>query len=72
MSVVIIKVEDSFMIIEPNRNDLIKRISNILSGKERRTDVAEWAVSVFDDDSLRIKDFLVVNYIQLLGAVDLR
>ncbi|MBD2816713.1 hypothetical protein ID850_18735 [Xenorhabdus sp. Flor] len=59
------------MKIEPTRNDLVEKISNILSGKEQRIDVAEWAVNIFDDDSFKINDLVVVNYIQLLGAVDL-
>ncbi|WP_168415957.1 hypothetical protein [Erwinia amylovora] len=59
------------MNVEPQRNDIIEKISAILSGKEKRNDVSEWAVNIFDDDSLRINDPVVLNYIKLLGAVDL-
>ncbi|MCT2387926.1 hypothetical protein [Erwinia pyrifoliae] len=59
------------MNVEPQRADIVEKISSVLSGKEKRTNVSEWAVNIFDDDSLRISDPVVLNYIKLLGAVDL-
>ena len=59
------------MSYEPQRDDIIGKISAILSGEENRSDVSEWAVNIFDDDSLRINDSVVLSYIKLLGAIDL-
>ncbi|WP_411704763.1 hypothetical protein [Edaphovirga cremea] len=71
MLMVIIKEDDNFMSVEPLRNDLILKISGILSGHEDRKSVSKWAVSIFDDDSLRVSDSIILNYLKLLGAVDL-
>ncbi|WP_330986199.1 MULTISPECIES: hypothetical protein [Enterobacterales] len=67
----IIKGDDEIVNIEPQRIDLINKILNLLSSTEKRTDVSEWAVNIFEDDSLRIKDSITLKYLKLLGAVDL-
>jgi len=59
------------MSLEPQRHDIIEKISGILSGKEERSSVSEWAFNIFDNDSLRISDPVVLNYLKLLGAADL-
>jgi len=59
------------MSIEPSRIDLINRILEILSNTEKRSDVSEWAVEIFEDDSLRIHVPIVLNYLKILGSVDL-
>ena len=71
MLTAITRGDDNFMNIEPNRIDLINKLLGILSGTENRSDVSEWAVNIFEDDSLRINDSVVLNYLKLLGAVDL-
>jgi hypothetical protein len=55
----------------PKLADLNLKISGIISGKEDRCAVSEWAVSIFDDDSLRISNPIILKYLKLLGAVDL-
>lgn len=67
----ITKGDDNFMSIEPSRIDLINKLLKILSNTEKRSDVSEWAVGIFEDDSLRLHDPVVLNYLKLLGAVDL-
>lgn len=59
------------MKIEIQRSDLVDKISGILSGKNSRTEVAAWAFNIIDDDSLRINDSVTLNYLSLLGAIDL-
>lgn len=59
------------MKIEIQRSDLVNKISGILSGKESRTEVAIWAFNIIDDDSLKINDSVILNYLSLLGSVDL-
>lgn len=59
------------MNVEPKRIELINKILNIINEKESRVDVSKWAVDIFEHDSLRIKDPLVLKYIKILGAVDL-
>ncbi|HHJ1298042.1 hypothetical protein NP856_11230 [Pseudomonas sp. 17391] len=53
------------------RIDIIHKISDILAGNAKRDDVSEWAFNIFDDDSLRLEDPVVLKYLKLLGAVDL-
>ena len=36
-----------------------------------RQDIAAWAVSIIDDDSMRVTDRLVWDVLKRLGAVDL-
>jgi hypothetical protein len=67
----IIKGDDNFMDAEPKRIDLINKILRILSGAEKRVDVSEWAVNIFEDDTLRVNDLITLKYLKLLGAVDL-
>ena len=59
------------MSIQPQRGDIINKISNILAGDANRDDVSEWALNIFDDDSLRLYDPIVLKYLKLPGAVDL-
>ena len=56
----------------PTRDDLLERLQHLCSGQEARANVAAWAVSIIDDDSLRVSDRLVWKFIKRLGAVDLR
>ncbi|WP_226373487.1 MULTISPECIES: hypothetical protein [Pectobacterium] len=55
----------------PHRDDLIRKIRALLSGDEDRSSVSEWAFDIYNDDSLKISDSLVSEYLELLGAVDL-
>ncbi|MBD8453293.1 hypothetical protein [Serratia rubidaea] len=55
----------------PRKSDLIKKIQNLLSGLEDRKAVSEWAFDIYNDDSLRISDPVISNYLEILGAVDL-
>lgn len=59
------------MNVEPKRIELIDKILLIINGQESRCDVSKWAVDIFMDDSLRIKDPVVLKYLKILGAVDL-
>lgn len=55
----------------PTRDELIGRLQRLCSGQESREDVAAWAMSIIDDDSLRVTDQLVWDVLKRLGAVDL-
>ncbi|BDR55722.1 hypothetical protein [Xylocopilactobacillus apis] len=55
----------------PRKSDLIKKIQNLISGHESRKTVSEWAFDIYNDDSLRISDPMISNYLEMLGAVDL-
>ena len=68
---VVIKEGDSTLSTQPQRIDIIHKISDILAGNAKRDDVSEWAFNIFDDDSLRLEDPVVLKYLKLLGAVDL-
>ena len=59
------------MSVHIQRIDIIDKISDILVGNAKRDCVSEWAFSIFDDDSLRLEDPVVLKYLKLLGAVDL-
>lgn len=68
---VIIKEIDDFLDFKIQRIDVIDKISDILSGNAKRDDVSDWAFNIFDDDSLRLEDPIILKYLKLLGAVDL-
>jgi len=55
----------------PTREDLIEKLQCLCSSEESRAEVAAWAVSIIDDDSLRVTDRLVWDVLTRLGAVDL-
>jgi len=55
----------------PTREDLIGRLQRLCSGQESREGIAAWAMSIIDDDSLRVTDQLVWDVLKRLGAVDL-
>jgi hypothetical protein len=55
----------------PTRGDLIIKLQRLCSGQESRQDIAAWAVSIIDDDSMRVTDRLVWDVLKRLGAVDL-
>jgi hypothetical protein len=55
----------------PSRDYLISILERLRSGDEVREEVSAWAMSIIDDDSIRIKDPVVWDILQLLGAVDL-
>lgn len=44
------------LIIKPQCGDIINKISNILAGDAKRDDVSEWALNMFDGDSLILCD----------------
>lgn len=67
----ITKEGDRALSIKLQRIDIIHKISDILAGDAKRDDVSEWAFDMFDDDSLRLEDPVVLKYLKLLGAVDL-
>ncbi len=46
-------------------------LENLCSGKMNREDVATWAVSIIEDDSIRVTDGTVWDILKSLGAVDL-
>jgi len=54
----------------PTRDDLIGRLQRLCSGQENRADVAAWAMSIIDDDSLRVTDQLVWVVLKRLAGVD--
>lgn len=56
---------------EPTHLDITEKLSGIVTGKQSRAAVAEWAFTLMDDDSLRIRDALILHYLTLAGAVDL-
>ena len=68
---VVIKEGDSALSTQLQRIDIIHKISDILAGNAKRDDISEWAFNIFDDDSLRLEDPVVLKYLKLLGAVDL-
>lgn len=55
----------------PTRDDLAAKLRGLCTGQESRIDVAAWAISIINDDSLRVTDRLVWNMLKRLGAVDL-
>ncbi|GME48154.1 MULTISPECIES: hypothetical protein [unclassified Pantoea] len=59
------------MDIKIQRVDIIDKISDMLAGNAKRDDVFEWAFNIFDNDSLRLEDPVILKYLKLLGAVDL-
>ncbi|BDR60610.1 hypothetical protein KIM322_08710 [Lactobacillus xylocopicola] len=54
----------------PRKSDLITKMQNLISGHESRKTVSEWAFDIYNDDSLRISDPMISNYLEMLGAVD--
>ncbi len=54
----------------PTRDDLIGRLQRLCAAQESRVDVAAWAMSIIDDDSLRVTDQLVWNILKRLAGVD--
>jgi hypothetical protein len=68
---VIIKEGGGVVSIKPQHVDIINKISNVLAGDAKIEDVSEWAFNMFDDDSLRLDDPVVLKYLKFLGAVDL-
>ncbi|WP_051941058.1 hypothetical protein [Stenoxybacter acetivorans] len=57
--------------IIPSRDDLTCRLERLCSGEESREQVSAWAMSIIDDDTIRIKDPIVWDVLESLGAVDL-
>lgn len=55
----------------PTRDVVIERIERLCSGQDTRAEVATWAMSIVDDDSLSVTDQLVWAALKRLGAVDL-
>jgi hypothetical protein len=55
----------------PTRDELIERLQRLCVGQESREHTATWAMSIIDDDSLRVTDQLVWTVLKKLGAVDL-
>lgn len=67
---VIIKAEDK-MRAKPSKEDLRKKIIQLISGEIDRKKVSEWAFSIIDDDHIYIDDQVTWKILQCLGAVDL-
>lgn len=59
------------MDIKIQRIDIIDKVSDILACNAKRDDVSEWAFNIFDDDSLRLEDLIILKYLKLPRAVDL-
>lgn len=54
----------------PTRDDLIGKLQCLCSGQESRKDIAAWAMSIIEDDSLRVTDRLAWNVLKKLAGVD--
>lgn len=55
----------------PNRQDLILKLEGIINNTISRCTIAEWAFNLVDDDTTYIEDTVVLDYLILLGALDL-
>lgn len=66
-----ITLDGDNMTSTPTRNDLRLKLEGLCSGEMTREDVATWAVSIIEDDSVRVTDSAVWDILKRLGAVDL-
>lgn len=55
----------------PSREELRCKLDGLCAGTETREQVAEWAMSIIDDDDVRVTDKVVWRVLEGLGAVDL-
>jgi hypothetical protein len=68
---VTIKEDDNMLHAIPSRDDLKCKLERLCSGDESREKISAWAMSIIDDDSIRISDPIVWDVLESLGAVDL-
>lgn len=66
-----ITLDGGNMVITPTRDDLLLMLENLCSGKTNRADVAAWAFSIIEDDTIRVTDGAVRDVLKGLGAVDI-
>lgn len=55
----------------PSRAELVQVLEDLCTGKKKRSEVAGWASSIIDDDSVRVDDMLAWDVLKRIGAVDL-
>lgn len=55
----------------PSRQELLRKLDSLCSGAETRDQVAEWAMSIIDDDDIRVTDKAAWRVLEGLGAADL-
>jgi hypothetical protein len=55
----------------PSRQMLKQIIQQLISGVVNRSQVSEWALSIIDNDEIRVTDQVVWKTLECLGAVDL-
>lgn len=70
MRMVLIQGGDKLTTI-PTRESVILILEGLCSKKMNRAEVASWAVSIIENDSIRINDDVVWDVLKKLGAVDL-
>jgi vacuolar-type H+-ATPase subunit B/Vma2 len=56
---------------EPSRTEVSKKLQALIDKSLTREDAAAWAVSLLNDDSIRIRDEAVLDALKFLGGVDL-
>ena len=55
----------------PTRSDMINKLNFLIANQDKRVEVAAWAISIVDDDSVHITDQLVLDVLEKMGGVDL-
>ena len=55
----------------PSSKIINEKIQMLINGEESRESISAWAVSIIDDDSIKISNKLAWKIIQNLGAADL-
>lgn len=53
------------------RRDLLDKLDALCSGLETRDQVAQWAMSIIDNDNINVTDKMVWEILLGLGAADL-
>lgn len=53
------------------KEQLQKKIAQLLSNEASREEISEWAFSIIDDDYIFVDDQALWKILQCLGAVDL-
>jgi len=55
----------------PSREELLRKLDSLCAGTETRKQIAEWAMSIIDDDDVRVTDKVAWRVLEGLGAADL-
>jgi len=56
---------------EITRQELIDKLNLLISDESKRDEVADWAFSIIDSNSISISDRLIWNFLTKIGGVDL-